>query len=379
MNQRNLFMKQIGRDDELYGRGSSLKKARVFDEAKECFTALLRQTDKKEYMAGACFHLGEIALLKDCEKKARTLFLQTLEHNPFHRKAQGYLKQQGVNNVGYTLKPFCDNEHGVPTLDNPVTQICTENQCRESIYKEICKELQIKPAYKRKIWEFAYIIQVLKSTGVLGKGKRGVGFGVGNEPLPALFARYGCTVLATDLAPQNAVVKGWMFPQQQVERIKRLNKDALCPPELFASNVSWMHVDMNDIPAELLTGQFDFVWSTCALEHLGSIEQGKQFILQSLACLRPGGVAVHTTEYNISSNTDTIDNQGTVLFRRTDIGDLVKQVSEQGYDMVFNPHYGDGPLDLDYDVPPYGHNAHLKLLLDRYIISSIGISIKGSE
>ena len=35
------------------------------------------------------------------------------------------------------------------------------------------------------------------------------------------------------------------------------------------------------------------------IDRIGSIELGLQFIENSMATLRPGGVAVHTTEFNL--------------------------------------------------------------------------------
>lgn len=40
----------------------------------------------------------------------------------------------------------------------------------------------------RKHWEFAFIEHHLQKEGMLASGKRGLSFGVGMEPLPALFA-----------------------------------------------------------------------------------------------------------------------------------------------------------------------------------------------
>ena len=58
----------------------------------------------------------------------------------------------------------------------------------------------------RKIWEFCFIAQALDERGMLARGRRGLGFAVGTEPLPAMFASRGCAIVATDLA--TAVVAG---------------------------------------------------------------------------------------------------------------------------------------------------------------------------
>ena len=51
---------------------------------------------------------------------------------------------------------------------------------------------------------------------------------------------------------------------------------------------------MRDLPDDL--GSFDFIWSSCSFEHLGSLGEGERFVLEALRFLKPGGVAVHTTE-----------------------------------------------------------------------------------
>src|SRR5437763_5210823 len=50
----------------------------------------------------------------------------------------------------------------------------------------------------RKHWEWAFIHERLDRLGVLAPGNKGLGFGVGRERLPALFARAGARVTATD-------------------------------------------------------------------------------------------------------------------------------------------------------------------------------------
>ena len=54
-------------------------------------------------------------------------------------------------------------------------------------------------------------------------------------------------------------------------------------------------VDMNAVPEDLR--DFDFSWSSGAVEHLGTLGAGADFVLAQMDCLRPGGVSVHTTEF----------------------------------------------------------------------------------
>ncbi len=134
---------------------------------------------------------------------------------------------------------------------------------------------------------------------------------------------------------------------------------------------------MNNIPQDLRG--FDFTWSSCALEHLESIEKGLQFIINSLDTLKPGGIAVHTTEYNLSSNEDTLDNMGTVLFRKKDIQELVRRLTLAGHEIYINYNPGSGKLDKYIDIAPYSQDKHLKLRLANYVTTSIGFIIRKKE
>ncbi|MDQ1416252.1 MAG: hypothetical protein QOF81_1865, partial [Acidimicrobiaceae bacterium] len=51
----------------------------------------------------------------------------------------------------------------------------------------------------RKQWEYTAICRALETAGMLQPGRRGLGFGVGREPLVAAFAVRGVEVVATDL------------------------------------------------------------------------------------------------------------------------------------------------------------------------------------
>jgi hypothetical protein len=157
-----------------------------------------------------------------------------------------------------------------------------------------------------------------------------------------------------------------------------LNDGGLCDPERFAKLVRWRDVDMRNIPSDLRDA--DFCWSCCALEHLGSIEAGLRFIEHSVDCLRPGGVAVHTLEFNLDSNSATISEGGTVLFRRRDIEELVKRLEASGHRVEpVDWDQGDALLDNYTDVPPYHPDCHLRLKIAGYRCTSLGLIIMRDE
>lgn len=262
---------------------------------------------------------------------------------------------------------------GPPTLAQPVSQACTQAQMDEPLYADWCARIHEVPRYHRKQWEFCYILQALAYHGMIAAGRRGLGFGVGEEPLPPLFAAHGVAVVATDLEPVQAMERGWVATDQHAHSKEMLNRRNICEAAAFDRLVDFRHTDMNNIDSDLRG--FDFCWSSCALEHLGSIDHGLRFIQNSLECLRPGGIAVHTTEYNCFSDSLTLDNDSTVLFRRRDFIGLAKTLGEAGHKITFNFDLGEQPMDVHIDVPPYAPDNHLKLALAGFITTSFGIIV----
>jgi 2-polyprenyl-3-methyl-5-hydroxy-6-metoxy-1,4-benzoquinol methylase len=252
---------------------------------------------------------------------------------------------------------------------------CRQESFEQPYFTYWLGRLGFGPSYHRKVWEHVFICQALWERGLLTEGRRGLGFGVGREPLAAYFAAQGCEVLATDLAPENAQSAGWSKTQQHAAGLETVWYPHLCGRPEFEARVRFRACDMNAIPQDI--EGYDFCWSACALEHLGSIDAGLAFIERSIGCLKPGGWAVHTTEFNLSSNTTTLSIGGTVLFRRQDFERLAQRLTEQGHLVApfdFDP--GHAPLDRYIDVAPYRPAPHLKLALEGFATTSFGLIIQ---
>ena len=225
----------------------------------------------------------------------------------------------------------------------------------------------------RKIWEWAFIANALAENDMLRPGRTGLGFGVGKEPLVPLFASLGCQVVASDQSTDAAISAGWSGSNQFAGNLNSLNELGLCDKQLFENLVTFQTVDMREIPADLK--DFDFTWSSCALEHLGTIEEGIEFILKQMACLRSGGIAVHTTEFNVSSNRSTLKAGPTVLFRKKDLQRLSRLLKRNGDSMNLDFTFGTTEADNHIDRPPWS-GAHLRLEHDGYVITSFGLVIR---
>jgi len=153
--------------------------------------------------------------------------------------------------------------------------LCKAKDVGTGWYKRWCNEMGEEPRMHRKQSEIAYAMQALWERHCIKEGSRGLGFAVGTEPWPSVFANYGCKITATYIHPDEGTILGWTNGDQLCFGLDSLNTKKLCDEDLFRKSVVYRAVDMNKIPGDLV--DFDFNWSSCSFEHLGSIEKGMRF------------------------------------------------------------------------------------------------------
>jgi hypothetical protein len=266
-------------------------------------------------------------------------------------------------------------------------RICRQVDLERPWTRHWLAQLGSTGTYHRKAWENAFVLQGLWEAGMLAPGRRGLGFAVGREPLPSMFIARGAEVLATDLDAGDTRAADWISTNQNAARVEDLHWPRLVDREAFLARCAFRAVDMNALPADLREGRFDFVWSSCSFEHLGSIERGLDFVVAAMDCLAPGGVAVHTTELQLDDDAPPVDDRGTVLFRRRDMEALAERLAARGHEMApidYGP--GLGLLDGYVDVPPYGarrgtglppvHPPHLRVSVYGVAATSVGLIIR---
>lgn len=261
--------------------------------------------------------------------------------------------------------------------------ICRYDHFNTDWYRDAGLALGIPPGVSsdvhvsyRKNWEWCAIYEALSSRGMLTEGRSGIGFAVGTEPLASAMASRGARILATDLHIEQSNER-WSETGQHATSLDALWHPDLVSEREFKDRVSFQFADMNDLDA-FEDESFDFTWSSCALEHIGDLDAGLNFVVNAMRLLKPGGVAAHTTEYNLSSNDSTI-LRGDCIYRRRDIEQL---------DYMLRPHKcglepvdfdaGTHTYDLDYDAPPYSttKSRHLKLLLHGYVCTSMLLVVR---
>jgi len=317
----------------------------------------------------------------DSFESLRTAFCQTAEFKAFYQWANQEdspyrLPLFLLPNHKKNAKPpnWLRSHFSPPSLLNLSSQLCTHDQFHESVYQAWCREIMEEPCLHRKQWEYVWILAAMAKAGLLTGGSRALGFGAGKEPIPSVLAKYNLIVVASDAPPSVDTVQGWSASNQYSQNVDDLFRADIVERRVFDRLVSWQPVDMNAIPDDLQ--DFDVCWSACALEHLGSIEQGLQFVKNSLKTLKSGGFAIHTTEFNLTSNTDTLESTGLSIFRKYDIEQLAAELTADGHQVwPLNFHPGNHAIDEIIDLPPYSI-PHLKLELSKYVCTSIGLVVR---
>jgi len=295
-----------------------------------------------------------------------------LSINPCFRYEQG-------NDITEKMSFF--NNYPVNKLKAPYvcsSQLCNMEFFGLPLFQYWMELLKIPPCVNRKYWEYAYIAQALYENGMLSPGKRGLGFGCGKEPLPALFASMGCEILATDLDVNDTRSAIWAETDQNtMNAVEILNEQGICPPERFAERVTFQTMDMNEIPEELY-GKFDFNWSSCALEHIGGMEKSMNFLTENIKTLKSGGISVHTFEFNLSSTDNTCFDPDCFIFRKCDVESIAQALQTAGHE-VFPLNFKSGAYFADSFVgtPPYmKHNMFLRLIINKFIATSFGLIVR---
>jgi len=261
----------------------------------------------------------------------------------------------------------------------PVSMVASGAHTEHPDYVKWVPRLEQPHGRHRKVWEWCFILNALERHGVLTPGKSALGFGVGTEAVVPLLARHGVRVTATDQSVEQA--GAWATVGQHASAIDALRRPNVCDDRTFDELVDFRAVDMRRIPSDLR--DFDATWSSCCFEHLGSKQAGFDFVLGSLRTLRPGGVAIHTTEFDCTPGRRPLLETGSVeagdyccFFRRPEVEELIDLVRAEGHRVTADLRLGRRhPYDRHVDQPPYTGDPHLRLAVHDRVVTSVGLVI----
>ena len=263
------------------------------------------------------------------------------------------------------LGPTCDFS------DPFVSRFPTTDEINSKEGLQILEDLGQANRNHRKQWEFIAITRVLRKANMLVPGKRGLVFAAGTEPLISYFAAQGPHILATDMDYNNALEQGWVNTDQHVSNREGLFRKDLISREDFDERVSFAVADMNHLNVSWF-GTFDFIWTTCSVEHVGSIALGQRFVRDSMNLLKPNGIAVHTTEFLLSSTENTISEGGASFWRLKDFKAVLEGLKYDGHKPSSSICLKTGNDNPDeYDTHPYREHDHLRLEVGPYVITSV--------
>jgi SAM-dependent methyltransferase len=208
-----------------------------------------------------------------------------------------------------------------PNDQSKLNRLCYVEDWKNSEIKEALAELQkLSPEgfIHRKDWEWALGIIAMRRFGKLNEKSTAIGVGSGTEPVPFYLANKVKHVYATDLYGQN---DGWKraAPSDFPENPKKYTP---FPYKEDALTVLRMDGTKLEFPSE----SFDIAFSFSSIEHFGGGDRKNHSgALRSLKeierVLKPGGLAVITTEYIIN------DKEHPEFFnRRTIYSDLIDKL-----------------------------------------------------
>jgi hypothetical protein len=236
-----------------------------------------------------------------------------------------------------------------PSLADPVSQVATAAQLRESVAGGWLARLRPKGSSLPEHWRKIYTLQTLRRYGMLEEGAVGIGFEPSPSGMPAALAALRTRVVAT--FPVRAG-----HPPDPATLKRDLDGRAPCDPALFDANVSVRVASWRRIPEDLLN--FDFLWSARANERLYSVAAALRFVEDSLTCLRPGGIAVHVMSYDLSPSGRSVPTTERILLQQGDVERIALVLVSRGHEVAQFKIEAADPI-----LAPAGHGVERRTMV----------------
>jgi hypothetical protein len=177
----------------------------------------------------------------------------------------------------------------LPTLEAPMSQAASPQQCGEQAYRDALQLLGREPIASFDNWAQAYVLRAITRFGTADTPCRMLGYAAGEAPLLSYFAKRGAEVVGLCHAAPDAARSD---PGRLLEDLRCA---PLCDEKSFFDHAYAFAEDTRH-PIEPLRDQFDVLWSIGAQRWMTQ-QEFAYFVVNSLAHVKPGGLAVHVFNY----------------------------------------------------------------------------------
>lgn len=202
-------------------------------------------------------------------------------------------------------------DQGVPSLEEPVSQVGMPSQCQQPAFSTIADALDLPRRATPDAWAMAYVLRVIQAYAGGRSAKRMLAYPASaGIPLISHFAGQGWEILGLGHRPLHAERR------DPGAELQELRVPALCDEADFFSHVHFTFGDIR-LPPSSMHDQFDVIWSIGA-NRLMSKREFSNFVVNGLICARPGGLAVHVFDY-----IDDVDSGEDAMLTRHDIERMV--------------------------------------------------------
>ena len=134
-------------------------------------------------------------------------------------------------------------------------------------------------------------------------------------------------------------------------------RERMLHPDLIDGERFDRHVEVSNVDARLLDDPtlrgFDIVWSCSLVNQMNSQHDAADIIFNAMDTLRPGGVAVHTTEFAFAEDRPE-PYAGALTFPRSFFERVADGLAGRGHQVgPVSFDLGAHPLDGYVDMPPF--------------------------
>lgn len=192
-----------------------------------------------------------------------------------------------------------------------------------------------------KQWECAMMLRTLTELGVVRAGATLAGIGAGTEETSFVLASKGCVVFPTD---RYLEVTPWSDVAPAGMMVRPEQYSAVSYPQ---GHVIPVHSDARLV--SLPESYFDGVYSAGSIEHFGSLEAVAAAAEQIGRILKPGGVAVLSTEFRLDGpNGQRWFSDDCILFTSEMLQKHI--IGPSGLELVGKPSFETSPGTYDSRV-----------------------------